>query len=89
MAKILVIDDERSLADAIYLSLKTEGYKAYKAVSREEGFHLLQKIQPDIVLCDLVLDQGSGLDIFTSLSAPSCTPRYHYDDGSGDRKYGQ
>ncbi len=66
--RILVIDDERSLRELLTIVLKREGYSVQTAASYGEGSKLLTQEQFDLVICDIFLPDGNGLDLVRSFS---------------------
>jgi two-component system, OmpR family, copper resistance phosphate regulon response regulator CusR len=65
--RILVIEDERKLAQVIGSALRAESYDVVVAATGDEGF-LRANSQPfDLVLLDLMLPGRSGLDILHTL----------------------
>ena len=67
MKKILVIDDDPCIRDAAQLALRVAGYAVLTADDAPAGLALAADQQPDLVLCDLHLPHGNGLDILTEL----------------------
>ena len=62
MADILIIDDETSLANSLGFALRAEGYAVTSASTGEAGLAAAQASAPSLVLLDLRLPDGSGLD---------------------------
>lgn len=62
-SKILVIDDDVSLARVIYFELKQRGYQVETANSGEAGIDQLRKEHFDVVLTDLRMEGLSGMDV--------------------------
>jgi CheY-like chemotaxis protein len=60
---VLVVDDERLIADTICEILSEHGFAAFKAYSGEEAVRLSQVLQPDIVLSDVLMPQMSGIQM--------------------------
>lgn len=65
--RILVIEDETKLAQAIKESLEYERYEVSLACTGEEGFFLLNAQAFDLVLLDLMLPGRDGIDILSTL----------------------
>jgi two-component system copper resistance phosphate regulon response regulator CusR len=65
--RILVIEDERKLADAISEGLRGNGYEVMLANSGEAGMRLLQDHRFDVVLLDVMLPRVSGLETLREL----------------------
>jgi DNA-binding response OmpR family regulator len=66
-ARILIIEDDRKMSDALVLGLEGAGYEIEKAISGEEGFYLVHKLRPDLLLLDLTLPHRNGLEILKQL----------------------
>jgi DNA-binding NtrC family response regulator len=60
---ILLVDDDISTLDALKMGLEKEDYKIFSAVSRNEAINIIKSNTIDIVISDLKLKDGSGLDI--------------------------
>ncbi len=65
--RILVVEDERKLAEAIAEGLQANGYVAAAAHSGEAGLNLLHEGQFDLVLLDVMLPRQSGFDVLREL----------------------
>ncbi len=61
--KILVIDDDPTAIELIELILETEGYEVIKTYDGKEGFELITKEKPDLVILDLIMPEISGFNI--------------------------
>lgn len=68
-ARILIIEDDRRLSAALVSGIEGAGYEVNAASSAEEGFFLVHRLQPDLLLLDLTLPQRNGLDILRQLRA--------------------
>jgi DNA-binding response OmpR family regulator len=66
-SKILIIEDDRKLADALVSGLGAEGYDVSSASNAEEGFFLIHSEHPDLLLLDLTLPHRNGLDILRQI----------------------
>jgi DNA-binding response OmpR family regulator len=66
-ARVLIIEDDKKLADALVAGIEAEGYNVGFAPSAEEGFFLLHSLQPDLLLLDLTLPHRNGLDILRQI----------------------
>ncbi len=60
--KVLVVDDERSIADGLAFNLKKEGFEVCTAYNGEQALELFHDQKPDIAVLDIMLP---GLDGFT------------------------
>ena len=66
---ILIIEDSPSLARTYQGFLKYAGYDADTAETAGEAESKLAQTTPDLVLLDLQLPDGDGMDILQSLQA--------------------
>jgi len=69
---VLVIEDERKVAQAILEGLEAESYRVTVAVTGEEGYFLATTQAFDLILLDLMLPGRDGLDILTALRQQGC-----------------
>jgi two-component system, cell cycle response regulator CtrA len=65
--RILLIEDDRSIAQSIELMLKSESFNVYSTDLGEEGVDLGKLYDYDIILLDLNLTDMSGFDVLRSL----------------------
>lgn len=63
MARLLVVDDEKSILSTIEATLKEAGHSVEIADSGEMAIALMRRETPDILLTDLRMDGMSGLDL--------------------------
>lgn len=73
MTHILIIDDEVKLRNLLARILRLEGFEVTEASTCREGHKLLQQHDFELVLCDVKLPDGSGLDWLKEAAAK--TPR--------------
>lgn len=67
MIQILVIDDEDPIRNLLARRIELEGYKVWKASDCQSALKLL-KAQPfDVVLCDVFLPDGNGVDFIREI----------------------
>ncbi len=71
MTSILVVDDERSMRDFLKILLEKEGHSIQTAENAKVGFELFQEIQPNLVISDIRMPQGSGFDLLESIKSVS------------------
>ncbi|MGH2485985.1 MAG: response regulator [Ktedonobacterales bacterium] len=60
--KILVVDDDVSIADLLTQSLSEEGYDVYKSVQSLRVYDAVREHQPDLILLDLMMPYLEGED---------------------------
>ena len=61
--KILVIDDEKPIADILEFNLKKEGFDVYCAYDGNDGLEKVEEIQPDLILLDIMLPGRDGMEV--------------------------
>lgn len=70
--KILLIEDEKIIADLLSDEFETAGYEVAIAADGEEGISLIGSFEPDVVILDLLLPKKTGYQVVQEL----------HDDGS-------
>jgi two-component system response regulator PilR (NtrC family) len=68
---LLIVDDEASLRDFLSIVFEEEGWRVETAGSLSESRIALARNEPDLVLCDLMLPDGSGIDLLREIKASS------------------
>lgn len=63
MERILVIDDDRSVTDALQRGLGLEGYAVDAANSGQEGLSLYRDNDPNLIILDVTMPGMDGLDV--------------------------
>mgnify|MGYP001947492273 CR=1 FL=1 len=61
--KILVVDDEKPIADILQFNLSKEGYEVHCAYDGEEALEMVEAIQPDLILLDIMLPNKDGMEV--------------------------
>ena len=61
--KILVVDDEKDIADLLEVYLKNENYVVYKFYSAEESLECIAREEMDLAILDIMLPGVSGFSI--------------------------
>ena len=74
MNKILIIDDDKSLCRSLQIQLTELGQEVQYANRGLEGLDLLAQFNPDLILLDLDLPDGSGLEFLPRLTGESSVP---------------
>ena len=80
---VLIIDDEVVLAKSIQKYLTRHDYDARVAASAKEAALLMDEFQPDVVLVDYLLPDGTGLEILRSMSQSFPGAKYVFMTGHG------
>ncbi len=65
--KVLVIDDEKDLRDAIETALSFEGFEVHTAEDGVDGLAKARDIKPDLILLDILMPKKNGIDMLREL----------------------
>jgi DNA-binding response OmpR family regulator len=71
--KILVVDDDESILDAIGMILTTEGYDVDLLPTGEEIFNHIQSFHPDLIILDVMLGTVDGRDLCNKIKSTEST----------------
>jgi two-component system phosphate regulon response regulator PhoB len=71
--RILIVEDDRSLADVVSYNLEQQGYEVHVARDGMEGLNHARLNPPDLVVLDLMLPVIDGLEVCRRLRADSNT----------------
>jgi DNA-binding response OmpR family regulator len=72
--RILIVEDEVSLAQAVAYALKREGFQVRIATDGQEGLRMALTEKPDLVILDLMLPKLDGWEVCRTLRAKSAVP---------------
>ncbi|MCZ7545935.1 MAG: response regulator transcription factor [Anaerolineae bacterium] len=72
--RILIVDDEQAIRDALGRKLKREGYDVSLAANGLEGLRLFHGEHPDLVILDIVMPEMDGLTVCRRIREVSETP---------------
>ena len=61
--KILVVDDEREIADLVELYLRNENYTVYKFYTADDALECIEETELDLAILDIMLPGTNGLTI--------------------------
>jgi DNA-binding response OmpR family regulator len=67
--KILVVDDERSIADAIAYGMYREGYKVDTAYDGEEALEKIKSFSPKVIIMDIVMPKLNGYEVLKKIDS--------------------
>jgi two-component system response regulator RegX3 len=71
---VLLVEDEPSITEPLAESLEREGFDTKVAATAAEALEMAARIQPDLVLLDVMLPDGSGFDVCRELRQSSRVP---------------
>ncbi|MDO4324011.1 MAG: response regulator transcription factor [Lachnospiraceae bacterium] len=72
--KLLVIEDDKGLANGIAFSMERDGNEVFTAGTLKKGRELFEEKEPDAILLDLNLPDGDGIDFCRSIREISQVP---------------
>ncbi len=67
LKKVLVVEDEKPLADALEMKLKHEGFAVARATNGQEGLEAVLSFSPDVILLDLMMPVMDGKTMLRKL----------------------
>lgn len=73
MKRILVIDDEGWLREMVHMALAQKGYEVVEAENGACGLEAARRALPDLILCDVNMDQLDGYRTLSSLRSEPTT----------------
>lgn len=73
-SRVLIVDDERNIADTLAMVFKIKGHEAMAAYSAESAVEAIETFEPDVVLSDVIMGKMTGVDlaIYLSRARPEC-----------------
>jgi DNA-binding NtrC family response regulator len=72
--RILIVDDEKNIADTLAMVFNIKGHEAMAVYSAESAVETIETFEPDIVLSDVMMGKMTGVDlaIYLSKARPEC-----------------
>ena len=74
MPKILVVEDEPALVDALDYGLSAEGFKVVTATDGEQSLTVFERERPDLIVLDVMLPGMAGTEVCKRIRASSAVP---------------
>jgi two-component system alkaline phosphatase synthesis response regulator PhoP len=71
MARILIVEDEKSINELLRRNLTLVGHSCVQGYSGEEALRLAEETEFDLVILDIMLPKTSGFDVLKQLSLPA------------------
>ena len=71
MARVLIIDDEPHILLMVKKMLERAGYEVDLASNGSEGLKLFERIQPDLVITDIIMPEKEGLETIREMRRQS------------------
>jgi DNA-binding response OmpR family regulator len=73
--KVLVVDDEQDVAEALKVRLKANGFNVVLASDSVQAFTMANKERPDLIILDIMLPGGGGFVVAERLKQSQVTHR--------------
>jgi DNA-binding response OmpR family regulator len=67
--RVLIVDDERVIADTLAIIFSNKGYEARAVYSAEQAFELISDWLPGLAIIDVQLSRMNGIDLAIRLRA--------------------
>lgn len=74
MTRLLLIDDDRAIRDALSLTLRRAGHDVTTAATGEDGLRAWRRDRPELILLDVMLPGMDGFDVCRKVRAAGQTP---------------
>lgn len=71
---VLVVEDEESFIEALQIGLKREGFRVEVARDGMQALEMFDRVNPDLILLDVMLPKLSGIDVCRQLRKKTLTP---------------
>lgn len=65
--KIAIIEDDQAISQMYRIKFEAEGFEVETAENGKLGLELIDKMRPDIILCDLMMPEMTGDEMLTKL----------------------
>lgn len=73
MKKILFVDDNPSIREIFVEALRLEGFQVFEAEGGQEGIDIAKSQLPDLILCDIMMPEINGYQVYELLKADQRT----------------
>ena len=67
--RILIVEDDPGIADVLVYALNADGFEPHRFATGTEALAVLAQLQPALVLLDIGLPDGNGLEVFQRIRA--------------------
>jgi two-component system, OmpR family, response regulator MprA len=67
LKKVLVVDDEQDLRDAMATALSYEGYEVKTAIDGVEAYTSARDMRPDLILLDILMPRQNGIEALRAI----------------------
>ena len=81
---VVIVDDEAVLRNLFELVLQQRGHDVATAASHDEASEVCRRLHPDVVTLDMLMPQGSGVELIRTLRADTPGVRILAVSGNSD-----
>lgn len=67
MKKILIVEDDELLLGVLSTQFEEHGYAVTTAVDGMDGFEKFKRVQPDLVVVDIIMPKKTGMEMLTEI----------------------
>lgn len=85
--RVLVVDDERVIADTLTLIFRKAGYDAQAVYSGRDAIERAREFAPDIVVSDVVMPEMDGIEAVSLMANERLAPAVLLISGQADGDY--
>jgi CheY-like chemotaxis protein len=67
MAKILIIEDDKTIRNGLQRLMTNEGYDVHFADNGVEGLRIANDQKPDVIICDIAMPEMNGFEVLAKI----------------------
>ncbi len=67
MAKILIIEDDKTIRNGLQRLMTSEGYDVHFADNGADGLRLANEQKPDVIICDIAMPEMNGFEVLAKI----------------------
>lgn len=86
MASVIIVDDDRSLRDVLADLLASAGHAVRTASSGRSALQEFDRLPADLVVTDIMMDDGDGIEVIQTLRQNDLCPRIIAISGKSGRE---
>jgi len=68
-SKILIVDDEKEVAEVLYYLMQTNGFTPFKVHNGKDALEFIKHDKPDLVLLDVMMPEMDGFEVVKHLKS--------------------
>jgi DNA-binding response OmpR family regulator len=71
---ILIIEDDKKISDLVAKNLQSAGFQCYQAMDGQKGLEEFKRLEPALIVLDIMLPQVDGLEVARRIRSKSTVP---------------